>query len=48
MPFSWGITPLIAACKQKQRRHLRKQKMLRGGVEGVENTIKENKYTLKI
>ena len=49
MPFSWGITPLIAACKQKTEKTFKETEKC-SGVEcsGMENTIKENKYTLKI
>lgn len=49
MPFSWGITPLIAACKQKTEKTFKETEKC-SGVEwsGVENTVKENKYTLKI
>ena len=49
MPFSWGITPLIAACKQKTEKTFKETEKC-SGVEcnGMENTIKENKYTSKI
>lgn len=49
MPFSWGITPLIAACKQKNREgHLKKKKKEKySGMGGVENIVQGNKCTLK-
>lgn len=50
MPFSWGITPLIAACKQKTEKTFKETEKCSGGggeCKGVENIIKKNKYTLK-
>jgi hypothetical protein len=44
MPFSCGITPLIAACNEKNKREFNKIGNL---TSGLNNTIRGNKYTLK-